>query len=406
MSLPNLELLIETQSTQDFPMITQYLNKEIGLTTIKEEDKSYFIKKVDMVDNHYEVPRTMDILTAIEITGSFTEPEHLSTTQESRLSEIYRRIKSIDIEIGGNVISSIDLNNKICEISTNRHFFTIHIPLNKIFYNIGFLPVVALRYHAINIYIRQHVQQHFDYDCYFMGAVLNINIRNTYFNHLFILLYKDFHKYNGSINENRLSIIYKNGIGMSSTNFINSLYFKFDVNIRSRLKYIELKTTNDQLITMIPLSQINFISDYEFILDKFDYKTFLYNTVIIEFRLSAHFEDICYSLITTNYNVFTITHGMGDKSFYNLMRKVGEIKNGDGFEKIPDALYAEKIVPKNDSFCAITHEEFRENDVRIISGCCFSSFRREAIELWFNLKNKKECPCCRIEGGVWWKREK
>ena len=31
MSLPNLELLIETQSTQDFPMVAQYLNKEIRI---------------------------------------------------------------------------------------------------------------------------------------------------------------------------------------------------------------------------------------------------------------------------------------------------------------------------------------------------------------------------------------
>jgi hypothetical protein len=121
----------------------------------------------------------------------------------------------------------------------------------------------------------------------------------------------------------------------------------------------------------------------------------------------APFEDICYSLITTNYNVFTITHGMGDKRFYNLYRKVSGIKGDDyGFNKIPDALYNEKVVPKNDSICAITYNEFRENDVRIISGCCFSSFQREAIEIWFNSKNKKECPCCRIEGGVWWKWEK
>jgi hypothetical protein len=358
-----------------------------------------------MDDNHYKVPRTIDILTAIEITGSFTELERLSTTQESRLSDIYGRIKSIDIEIGNNVILSINLKNKICEISMNPQFFTIHIPLDKILYNVGFLPLVALRYHAINIYIRQNEQQHYDYDCYFMGAVVNTNIRNTYMKHLFMLLYKDFHKYDGTIYGNRISIINENGTGTSSTNFINSLYFKFDVNIRSRLKYIELKTTNDQLITMIPLSQINFIGDYEFILDKFDYKTFLYNTVIIEFGLSIHFEDVCFSLITTNYNVLVIKNGMGDKRFHNLRRKISGMES-DGFKKIPDALYAEKIIPKGDRICGITQEEFEDGEMRVICGECFSSFQQEAIDIWFHSRNKRLCPCCREEDGLWWKCER
>lgn len=417
MSSPNIELLLETRSTQAFPMVAQYLNKEIGPflisqseiknvagpTTIKEEDKSHFIMKIDMVNNCFEVPRTMDILSAIEITGAFTEPERLSTTRWTRLTEIYSQIKSIDITIGGDIITTIDLRNEVCDILMNPHFFTIHIPLDKIFYNVGFLPVIALRYHAIKIYIQQNAQQHFDYDCYFLGAVVNTNIRNTYLNHSLMLLYKDFHKYDGTIDGNRISIINENGTRMSSTNFINSLYFKFDVIIRSRLKYIELKTGNDRLITAIPLSRIHFIGDYELILDKFDYKTFLFNNIVIEFGLSTPFEDVCFSLITTNYNMLVIGNGFSAKRFNNLSRKVSWMES-DGFERIPDALYDEKVFPKNDSFCAITHEEFGEGDVRVISGCCFSSFRREAIEMWFNSKNKKECPCCRIEGDIWWKR--
>jgi len=399
MSSANMELLLETRSTQDFPIVSQYLNKEIGPTIIKEDDRSYFIKKVDMVNNSFEVPKTIDILCGIEITGTFTEPELLSTTLE-----IYRQIQSIDIEVGGVIITTIDLRNEVCEILTNQHFFTIHVSLDKIFYTVGFIPVIALKYHAIKIYIRQNsLQQNFKYDCYLLGAVLNANIRSTYLNYSLMLLYKDFHKYDGSISGNQMSMIYENGNGMSSTNFITSLYFKFDVNIRRRLKYIELKTGNDRLITMITLSRIHFIGDYEFIIDKFYYKTFLFNNIIIEFGLSTAFEDARFSVITTNYNVLIIGNGFSAKMFNNLNRKVSGIES-NLFEKISDALYEEKVVPKNDCFCAITYDEFGEGDVRIISGCCFSSFKRKEIEMWFHSKKKKECPCCRVESDVWWKR--
>jgi hypothetical protein len=184
---------------------------------------------------------------------------------------------------------------------------------------------------------------------------------------------------------------------------ISSLYFKFDVNIRSRLKHIELKTGKDQTITMIPLSQIQFIGDYEFIIDKFYYKTFLFNTVIIEFEMTQPFNDARFSLITTNYNVFVIGNGFSSgKEFNNLGRTVRAVEIEE-FERILDALYEEKVVPREDCVCGITHEEFDDGDMRVICGGCFSSFRREAIEMWFNSKNKRLCPCCREEDGAWWR---
>jgi hypothetical protein len=154
---------------------------------------------------------------------------------------------------------------------------------------------------------------------------------------------------------------------------------------------------------MIPLSQIQFISDYEFILDKFYYKTFLYNTVLIEFVLRQPFYDTSFSLITTNYNVLIIGNGFSGKMFNNLRRSVcgAEI---DGFDEMSDALYEEKVVSRGDFVCGITHDEFEDGDVRVICGECFSSFQREAIEMWFNSKNRRLCPCCREEDGAWWKR--
>ena len=399
MSLANLELLflLETRSTQAFPMVSQYLNNELAPTSIKEKEKSHFIMKIDMTNNCFEVPRTMDILSAIEITGAFMEP----ATRATRLSEIYARIQSIDIEMGGEIITRVYLTNEICEISTNQHFFTIHIAMKKILHNYEYIPVVALRHHAIKIHVREFLQSS-PYDCYVLGAVLDTNIRRDFLRDTMSILYKDFYKYEGKISGNAMKVAYENGDGMSATNIVSSLYFRFDVNIRSRLKHIELKTGDGRTITMIPLSQIHFIGDYEFVIDKFYYKTFLYNTVIIEFEMIQPFNEAQFSLITTNYNILVIGNGFSGKAFNNFDRTVRGVEI-EGFDDMSNALYEEKVVPKGDCVCGITHEEFEDGDVRIICGGCFSSFRREAIETWFHSKNRRLCPCCREEDGAWWK---
>ena len=403
MSSANIELLLllETRSAESFPMVAHYLNNELAPTSIKEKEKSHFIMKIDMANNCFEVPRTMDILSAIEITGTLTEPVLLSTTRETRLSEIYRRIQSIDIEMGGEIITRVYLTNEICEITTNPHFFTIHIALNKIFYNYEYIPVIALRYHEIRIHIREFLESS-PYDCYVLGAVLDTEIRKSFLRDSMSLLFKDFYKYEGKITGNAMKVIYEYGGGMSATNIISSLYFRFDVNIRSRLKHIELKTGDGRTITMIPLGQIHFIGDYEFIIDKFYYKTFLFNTVVIEFEMTHPFNDARFSLITTNYNVLIIGNGFSGKTFNNLGRTVRAVEI-EGFDEMSDALYEEKVLPKGDLICGITREEFEDGDVRVICGGCFSSFRCEAIETWFHSKNRRLCPCCR-EDGAWWKR--
>jgi len=391
MSSAILELNIESKSSEDFPMVAQYLNKEIGIINLKEEDRTFFIKKIEMVDNCYEVPRTMDIITAIEITGKFE--------RGSTITNIYTKIKWIEIEIGGEIITKIYLQNNICDISANNYFYTIHIPLNNILYNIGFIPVISLPYHDIKIHVKYYGQD--SYDFYLLGAVFNSNFRRIYLEKPTYLLFKDFYKYDGIIHGNQLKIMNECGRGMNSTNMISSIYFNFETNIRSRLKYIELKTGNNRSITVIPLSHIRYINDYQFIIDKFYYKTFLYNSIVIEFGLTYEFYQINFSMITTNYNILAIENGVGEKVFMNLSRSIsGDITYG--YDKIPENIYQEKVVPKADMICAISHAEFEEGEERIICGGCFSSYRKESIEMWFHSKNKRMCPCCREEDNEWW----
>jgi hypothetical protein len=386
------ELNNETKSSEDFPMVAQYLNKEIPQIFIKEDDKTSFIKKIEMENNCYEVPRTMDIISAIEITGKFEN--------RTSITEIYSKIKCIDIEIGGEIITRIYLKNEICEIMANNYFYTIHIPFDKIFYNIGYIPVYSLKYQEVRIHVIQAYGQH-EYDFYMLGAILNPSIRENYFQNKTEILFKEFNRYDSVIHGNQLKLTNESGRNINSTNIISSLYFDFTVNIRSRLKYIEIKTGNNRSITIIPLSQILFLNDYQFIIDKFYYKIFLYNKVIIEFGLTYPFFKINFFMITTNYNVLVIENGGGEKVFKNLSR----ILSGDntfGYDKIPDNIYHEKVVPRADTICAISHTEFEEGEERIICGICFSSFRKDSIEMWFQSKQKRICPCCREDNSEWW----
>ena len=285
------ELNIENKSSEDFPMVAQYLNKEIEMINLKEEDRTFFIKKIEMLNNCYEVPRTMDIVSAIEITGKFEN--------RTSITDVYNKIKWIDIEIGGEIITRLHLKNDICEIMSNDYFYTIHIPLDKILYNVGYIPVYALKYQEIRIHIIQAYGQD-EYDFYMLGAILNPSIRENILQETTNTLFKDFYKYDGVIYGNQIKLVNESGRGFNSTNIISALYFDFGTNIRSRLKYIELKTVNNRSITIIPLSQIRYLNDYQFIIDKFYYKTFLYNTVVIEFGLTYPFYAINFSMITTS----------------------------------------------------------------------------------------------------------
>jgi hypothetical protein len=83
---------------------------------------------------------------------------------------------------------------------------------------------------------------------------------------------------------------------MSRTNFINSLYFKFDKNIRDILRSITIKTGDEKIITILSNNDLQFLNSNEFIMEKFHYKTFLYNSIILEFEMTENFDKTSFEL--------------------------------------------------------------------------------------------------------------
>ena len=401
MEVPNIELLLENKSNIVFPLVSKHIDGNLLSSSIKftENDKIYFIKKIEPIENNsFEITRNIDLLHCIEITGQLNEPHFLSSSHSTRLNKVYDKIKSIDFEIGGNLITKIYLQNKICKIQTNNYFFTIHINLKELFYNYDFLPIIALVFNDVKITINSYYS---NFDVYVGSSIISSPIRSSLIGTRFEILYKDFIKYNGIINGNRLSFYYLDYDDISSNNFISSIYFKFDNNVRDNLRYVSINTKESN-ITIIPYSKINFINDYEFIIDQFYYKTFLFRDLIIEFGM--YFTNSNYTIITTNYNQLNIFNGRSEKVYDGLVRNIHNYDGSDEFEEISNDLYNEKVVVKNDSVCTITHEEFTNNETIIICSYCYSSFTKNAIRNWFRSKYIKICPYCRTDSNKWYKK--
>lgn len=402
MEIPNIELILENKSNTTFPLLYDYINKNVNTTkdiSFTENDKINFIKKLEPNENnYYKIIRNIDLIDSIEITGHLNEPNYLSSNHSSRLNNVYEKIKYIDFEIGDILITRIYLQNKICEISTNNYFFTIHINFKELFYNYDYLPLLSLVYNDVSFKINSYYT---NYDVYVGGSIISYPIKNSLIGTKFEILYKDFIKYDGVINGNRLCFNYLDSEVISPHNFINSIYFKFFNNVRDNLRYISINTKQNN-ITVIPYSKINFINDYEFIIDCFHYKTFLFRDIIIEFGMN--FTNSNYTIITTNYNQLNIFNGRIQKVYDGLGRTIHNHDSADEFEEIDINIYNEKVVQKNDTICAITHEEFTENETRVICGFCYSSFMKNAIRNWFSSKHIKICPYCRTETNKWYRK--
>ena len=69
MDISNIELLLENNSNNVFPLVSQYIDGNLSSIKYKETDKVKFIKKVNIVNNSFEITKNIDFLHSIEITG-------------------------------------------------------------------------------------------------------------------------------------------------------------------------------------------------------------------------------------------------------------------------------------------------------------------------------------------------
>lgn len=391
-ALPGFELLVEDASESVFPEVKYHLDNRIKKYNFKSGQIVNFTQVTDINENKIEVPRNMDILCGIEITGNLQVGEQMYEKPEDQ-------VKSINLHIGGQEIMKIYLQNKMCDIIVKDNSYSIVIKMDKLFYNVGFLPIQCLMFNNIHFIINGISQ---NYQCFLHCAHLYANIRKEIFQSCHHILFKDTNKYSGEIPKNKIYIKCNDNRLMNTTNFINSLYFKFDKNICDILNYIIIKTGDERLITVVSNNDLKYLSPNEFIIERFHYKTFLYNNIILEFDMKKQINNTCFELITTNYNSLIIMNGVGAKKFTKFpITQVGVLKQ-NYFIEMSEKMYKEKVLPKNDLCCVISYEEFLENEERIISGCCFSSYKKNEITQWFNYKQIKICPYCKNKNGIWY----
>ena len=314
-------LLSEQESSRIFPEVKNYLNGKIQKFNFDPEHKVNFTQKVDVFGNHIYIPRNMDILYGITITGNLQIGEILYEKPEDI-------IKSIYLVIGEQNIATFYLENQMCDISVYGNNFSIIIKFDLLFYNQEFLPIIGLVYNNIKIVING---LHYDYKCFLHCAIIQ-EYRREIATMQHNILIKECNKYNNEINGNKLFITNNNlSQVLNRSNFINSLYFKFDKNIRDILTSITIKTGDGNTITILSNNDIQFLGSNEFIMEKFHYKTFLYNSIILEFEMIEEFDKTKFKLITTNYNLLIIQNGMAGNRFANLRREITSLFGEDNF---------------------------------------------------------------------------
>jgi len=386
MDISQANLILFTNSADTFfPEVQKFVDGKIPYTKILPSDQVVYKRRI-LISQELEIKleRNCDIIYGIELTGDG--------------EDIDEHISNFDFIIGGNLICKIFLEE--CYVMENDGKFSIKINFDRIFLNYCFLPIIGLVYHEvklkINLSTNPEAMQSIDFRCYLVEGLLENDLRKNCVDRHHDILMNHYEKYQFEMNGNKIFINFGYSI-LSASNFIKSLRFKFldaidfnDITIYG----------NDKPLTTITRSDIEFISNREFILQKFNYNIFLYNKIVIEF--DKNIQNNLLTLTTINYNMLIIKSGIGGVKFRGLRRDIGCNISFNVYEKMGEEIYTEKVKPRGDKECAILQEEFEEGEERIICGNCFASFKRSAIEEWFERKMERICPYGRCEKGIWY----
>ena len=102
-----LELLNEQSSSRIFPQVRNYLQGKIQKFIFDPAQKADFTQKVDVSGSHIHIPRNMDILYGMEITGCLKIGDILYDKPEDI-------IKSIDLFLlNNNTFEEVSFKNCI-----------------------------------------------------------------------------------------------------------------------------------------------------------------------------------------------------------------------------------------------------------------------------------------------------
>jgi len=380
---PNTIFLFESNLDNFFPQVKDYIDGNIKKLKLLKSDQIIYKRKINInPDFNIPIERQSDVVYCLELIGD--------------CEEVYDYISSIEIYIGGSLICNVYLSE--CYVCDNDGKFLIKLDFDKIFLNYPFIPIVALQFHNFYFKINGVGLATLNINAYLTEGILTDDLRKNCIELRHDILFNHYEKYKLKISGKK---IYLN-CGYSTIgkcNFIKSLKFQF-------VNPVEFDTItiygNKKPLTILTKSDIIFINNREFIIDKFYYKTFLFNQIVIEFNNFLGINHL--TLITTNYNILNIHSGIGGVTFTGLKRDIFCNSLFD-YIKIPEELFLEKVLPKDDKLCAISHEEFQFNDTheeRIICGKCFTSYKRHVIEEWFEQKREKICPYGRCNSGIWY----
>lgn len=226
--------------------------------------------------------------------------------------EIYaKNITRIDLSICGLLTTNYNIKN-------NGNIWQINC--DDFFNGIDFLPLFYMKYCKIAF----HIYGEEISDFYIIGALLEKDNKSIITKKGFVdVLTNTELQYNINMNFQNIHIkTPRTENQISYSNYINELRFKFDRDVDFENISIYVFYQDDyRLLKKIMKNDLIFISNSEFIMNNFNYKTFLFTNIILKF--DKHIEGSLV-LTTKNYNLIRIKYGLASM-FLNLEKL--EIKN-------------------------------------------------------------------------------
>ena len=364
------------KSIKDGDFLKVYNGKN-NLGYIDEKDFDYK-EKMELYsevqpNNKYRIPRHSDLLTGIEI-----------------VSQDYKNIKSIELQVGGQTITHI------YDFEVIDEFEIIKVDLKKIFLFTGYIQMIALQHHEVWFIVHGEVNNISLYGEYARVSQYRYTLATRKYLQIVNKQYKHEIDLVGSV----ITMEYRTLMdGCYASNLqINKLRFKFDCDIKSNLGKIKLICVSDlhkNCRTDILPTDLEFINNNEFILKNVSTYYLVQEKIKFEFIFKEKV-DANISIISYHCGYFLYCEGMaGCTDPYNTIPVWFEsLLKAAKYKKITLELF-KRVLEKNDKICAISRDEFEEKETRIICGSCFTSYKEDCIEVWF--ETKKDCPYCRAK---------